>query len=101
RELASTSKQRDVASVDDERRVGMFLAFALNARWLGNVPAPKLDEVKRSGAHLIVVRGDHPLLAQIAADPDMHEQIAPAPLPGAGSPTQRMRYYSYQGMRVQ
>lgn len=97
-QLAGAGTQAGIASIDDEWRVGMFLAFALDTRWHGNVSHPTLDEVKRSGAQLIVVNRDHPLLAQIAADPDMHEQSVPAPSNGATSRGGRMRYYWYRAL---
>jgi hypothetical protein len=45
---------------------------------------------------LIVVNSNRPLLQQIAADPDMREQLAPPPLAGVQSKWGRMRYYWYK-----
>ena len=101
RQIVATHGPIEVASVGDDWRVGMFIAYALNSRWRGNVPNPTFDEVKRSGAQLFVVKNGHSLLPEFAADPGMQEENAPEPLAGLKTKSGKMRYFWYKKLNDQ
>jgi hypothetical protein len=85
----------DVASVDDERRVGAFLAYVANRRWRGNVLLPSMAEVKKSGARVFVVNTRHGLIKQFIDDRQMMELIPPPALPGTAAYRAKVRYFLF------
>ncbi len=94
--IANSGNIVEVASVGDDYRVGLFISFVLDSRWLGNMQDPPLDAVKNSGAQLIVVKSGHHLLPQMLADAAFTEQIAPAPLAGVQQNGRPSRYFWYK-----
>jgi hypothetical protein len=83
----------DVASVDDDRRAGMFLAYNLGTRWRGNRIAPSLGEVMQSGAGLLVVRNSGVLLPELAAEQTMRELTPPISVYSTPESRRTLRYF--------
>ena len=50
-------------------RTGLYLAFLLDQPWYGDEPKPSADSFKHSGARLIIVRRDNPVVRELESDP--------------------------------
>jgi hypothetical protein len=54
-------------------RTGLYVAFLLGQPWYGDEPHPSAAGFKQSGARLIIVRRDHPVVRQLDADPGFRD----------------------------
>ena len=51
-------------------RTGLYVAFLLDQPWYGDEPHPSTDSFKQSGARLIIVRRENPVVTEMDRDPD-------------------------------
>ena len=51
-------------------RTGLYVAFLLDQPWYGDEPHPSAAGFNRSGARLIIVRRENPVVEELDADPD-------------------------------
>jgi hypothetical protein len=52
-------------------RTGLYVAFLLDQPWYGDEPHPSAAGFKRSGARLIIVRRNNPVVEELDADPEL------------------------------
>jgi hypothetical protein len=50
-------------------RTGLYVAFLLDQPWYGDEPKPSAVSFKHSGARLIIVRRDNPVVRELESDP--------------------------------
>jgi hypothetical protein len=50
-------------------RTGLYIAFLLDQPWYGDEPHPSAAGFKLSGARLIIVRRENPVVSELDADP--------------------------------
>jgi hypothetical protein len=50
-------------------RTGLYVAFLLDQPWYGDEPHPSASSFKRSGARLIIVRRENPVVRELDANP--------------------------------